>query len=45
MYVNELGWEIVDWTYVAHDRDKWRAILIRAMNFHTANNDRNFLIG
>jgi hypothetical protein len=22
MYVNEPGWEIVDWIYVAHDRVK-----------------------
>jgi hypothetical protein len=43
MYVNEPGWEIVDWIYVATDRDKWRAILSRRMNFHIPNNDKNFL--
>jgi hypothetical protein len=44
MYVNEPGWEIVEWIYVAHDRDKWRTTLSRTMNFHIPNSYRNFLI-
>jgi hypothetical protein len=44
MYVNETGWKIVGWIYVAHGRDKWRAILSRTMNSHSPKNYRNFLI-
>lgn len=25
MNLNEIGWESVDWTDIALDRDKWRA--------------------
>jgi hypothetical protein len=25
MDLNEIGWEIVDWIHLAHDRDEWRA--------------------
>jgi hypothetical protein len=28
----EIGWEGVDWIYVAQDRDRWRALVNTAMN-------------
>jgi hypothetical protein len=33
MYLKELGWEAVDWIYVARDRDKRRAVLYTEMNY------------
>jgi len=44
MYVNEPGWEVVDWIYVSQDGGKCRTILSTAMDFHIPNNDRNILI-
>jgi len=31
MHVEELGWEIVDWTELVRDSDKWRGLLVRAV--------------
>jgi hypothetical protein len=27
----EIGWEGVDWTHLAHDRDQWRAVVNTVM--------------
>jgi len=27
----EIGWEDLDWMYLAHDRDEWGAIVNRVM--------------
>jgi len=30
--VKEVGWEGVDWTHLAEDRDQWRALVSTVMN-------------
>jgi hypothetical protein len=32
MDLNEIGWEGVEWIYLAHDRDRWRAVVNMVMN-------------
>jgi hypothetical protein len=34
MDLKEIGWEGVHWTYLAHDRDKWWAVVDMLMNLH-----------
>jgi hypothetical protein len=31
--LGEVGWDNVDWIYLAQDRDKWRALVNSVMNF------------
>jgi hypothetical protein len=33
MDLAEAGWEAVDWINLAEDRDQWRALVNRVMNF------------
>jgi hypothetical protein len=30
--VREIGWYVVEWIHLAHDRDKWRAVVNTVMN-------------
>jgi hypothetical protein len=30
----ETGWEIVDWTHLAQDRDQWRTVVNTTMELH-----------
>jgi hypothetical protein len=32
MYLEEIGWEDIDWIYVANDRDQWCVLVKTAMN-------------
>jgi hypothetical protein len=32
MDVQEVGWEGMDWIYMAQDRDRWRAVVSAVMN-------------
>jgi hypothetical protein len=32
MDLKEIGWEGVDWTHFAHDRDQWQALVNTVMN-------------
>jgi hypothetical protein len=32
MDIREIGWESVDWIQLAHDRDRWRALVNTVMN-------------
>jgi hypothetical protein len=32
MDVREIGYDNVDWIYLAHDRDQWRVLVIWVMN-------------
>jgi hypothetical protein len=32
MYLEEVGWEGVDWIDMAQDRDRWRAVVNVVMN-------------
>jgi hypothetical protein len=32
MGLRKAEWEVVDWIYMAHDRDQWRAIVNTVMN-------------
>jgi hypothetical protein len=31
--VKDIGWECVDWTHLAQDRDQWRALVNTVMKF------------
>jgi hypothetical protein len=33
MDLQEMGYEGMDWIYLAQDRDRWRALVNAAMNF------------
>jgi hypothetical protein len=39
----ETGWEGLDWNDLAHDRDRWLAVLNSVMNFGLPYNSGNFL--
>jgi hypothetical protein len=39
----EIGWEGVDWIDLAHDRGKWRALVITEMKLGIPDNAGNFL--
>jgi hypothetical protein len=43
MDVKELGYEGVDWTYVAQDRVQWQVILNTAMNLRVPLREGNSL--
>jgi hypothetical protein len=32
MYLTEIGWEGVNWSHLAQDRDQWWALLNKVMN-------------
>jgi hypothetical protein len=32
MDLREIGWDGVDWIYLAQDRDQWRALVTTVMN-------------
>jgi hypothetical protein len=32
MDLREIGWDGVDWIYLAQDRDQWRALVNKVMN-------------
>jgi hypothetical protein len=32
MDLREIGWEVLDWIYLAQDRDQWRALAKTIMN-------------
>jgi hypothetical protein len=33
MDLREIGWDYMDWIDMAQDRDQWRALVNRALNF------------
>jgi len=33
MDLREIGWEDVDWTHLAQDKDQWRALVNTGINF------------
>jgi hypothetical protein len=43
MYLQEVGWEGVDWIDMAQDRDRWRALVNAVMNLRVPQNAGNFL--
>jgi hypothetical protein len=41
--LRKIGWEGVDWIFLAHDRDQWRAAMNTVMNLRVSQKARNFL--
>jgi hypothetical protein len=39
----ETGWENVDWSHLAQDRDQWRGVVSTAMNLRILQKAENFL--
>jgi hypothetical protein len=39
----EIGWEIVDWSHLAEDRDQWRTLVNTVMNLRVPKKAGNFL--
>jgi hypothetical protein len=33
IHLREIGWDGMDWTDLAHDRDQWTALVNAVMNF------------
>jgi hypothetical protein len=32
MDLSEIGWDVVDWIDMAHDRDQWRALVNKVLD-------------
>jgi hypothetical protein len=43
MYLRELGWDGMDWVYLAQNRDQWRALVNTVMNLLVPFNAGMFL--
>jgi hypothetical protein len=43
MDLREIGWGGMDWTDLAQDRNKWRALVNTLMNLRILRNVRKFL--
>jgi hypothetical protein len=43
MDLQEMGWEGVDWIYMAQDRDRWRALVNAVMNLRISIKGGEFL--
>ena len=43
MYLQDIEWEGVEWTNLAQDRDKWRAVVNAVMNLLLPQYEENFL--
>ena len=41
--IQAVGWEGIDWTDPAQDRDRWRALVNAVMNLQVPQNSGNFL--
>jgi hypothetical protein len=43
MDLREIGWSVMDWIYLAQDRDQWRALVRTVMNLRVPSNAVEFL--
>jgi hypothetical protein len=45
MDLREIGWDVVDWMDMAHDRDQWRALVNTVLNLRVPYIAGGFLRG
>jgi hypothetical protein len=43
--LREIGWDAMDWSGVAQDRDQWKALVNTVINFRAPQNTGKFLSG
>jgi hypothetical protein len=44
MDLRDLGWDGMEWTLLAHDRNHWRAFVDMVINFEVPSNVEKFFI-
>jgi hypothetical protein len=42
MNVDEIGWEVAAWIYLAQDREQWRALVSTVIYFHVPQKEGDF---
>jgi hypothetical protein len=43
IYLQKVGWRVMDWIDLAQDRERWRALVNTVMKFLVPSNEVNFL--
>ena len=45
MYVQKVGWRIMDWTDLVQDKDGWPAVVDAVMNLRIPSTTKKFFAG